>query len=188
MDTSIKLTSFSHGAGCGCKISPQILDQILHTDTPKKNHPLLLVGNESRDDAAVFDWQNGEAVISTTDFFMPIVDDAYDFGRIAAANAISDVYAMGGTPLFALALVGMPVNTQSMAMNITATANTATRRPIRRMRRGAGSPGRGAKCMGRSDRSGMLQYVRADCSFAGVAPGRPDCPPFHPTTWRSTSN
>ncbi|CAM3429786.1 selenide, water dikinase SelD [Aquirufa ecclesiirivi] len=110
MDTNIKLTSFSHGAGCGCKISPQILDQILHTDTPKKNHPLLLVGNESRDDAAVFDWQNGEAVISTTDFFMPIVDDPFDFGKIAATNAISDIYAMGGSPLMAIAILGWPID------------------------------------------------------------------------------
>lgn len=106
----IKLTSFSHGAGCGCKISPQILDTILQTDTPKKNHPLLLVGNESRDDAAVFDWQNGEAVISTTDFFMPIVDDPFDFGKIAATNAISDIYAMGGSPLMAIAILGWPID------------------------------------------------------------------------------
>ncbi len=106
----IKLTAFSHGAGCGCKISPQILDTILKSDTPKKNHPLLLVGNESRDDAAVFDWQNGEAVISTTDFFMPIVDDPFDFGKIAATNAISDIYAMGGTPLMAIAILGWPID------------------------------------------------------------------------------
>jgi selenide,water dikinase len=107
---SIKLTSFSHGAGCGCKISPQILDKILASDRPKKNHPLLMVGNESRDDAAVFDWQNGEAVISTTDFFMPIVDDPFDFGKIAATNAISDIYAMGGTPLMAIAILGWPID------------------------------------------------------------------------------
>jgi selenide,water dikinase len=106
----IKLTAFSHGAGCGCKISPQILDTILKSDTPKKNHPLLLVGNESRDDAAVFDWQNGEAVISTTDFFMPIVDDPFDFGKIAATNAISDIYAMGGSPLMAIAILGWPID------------------------------------------------------------------------------
>ena len=106
----IKLTAFSHGAGCGCKISPQILDSILKSDTPKKHHPLLLVGNESRDDAAVFDWQNGEAVISTTDFFMPIVDDPFDFGKIAATNAISDIYAMGGTPLMAIAILGWPID------------------------------------------------------------------------------
>lgn len=109
-DAPIKLTAFSHGAGCGCKISPQILDTILKSDTPKKNHPLLLVGNESRDDAAVFDWQNGEAVISTTDFFMPIVDDPFDFGKIAATNAISDIYAMGGTPLMAIAILGWPID------------------------------------------------------------------------------
>ena len=106
----IKLTSFSHGAGCGCKISPQILNTILKSDAPKQNHPLLLVGNESRDDAAVFDWQNGEAVISTTDFFMPIVDDPFDFGKIAATNAISDIYAMGGTPLMAIAILGWPID------------------------------------------------------------------------------
>lgn len=106
----IKLTAFSHGAGCGCKISPQILDTILKSDTPKKHHPLLLVGNESRDDAAVFDWQNGEAVISTTDFFMPIVDDPFDFGKIAATNAISDIYAMGGTPIMAIAILGWPID------------------------------------------------------------------------------
>jgi selenide,water dikinase len=110
LDQNIKLTSFSHGAGCGCKISPQILDTILKSDTPKKHHPLLLVGNESRDDAAVFDWQNGEAVISTTDFFMPIVDDPFDFGKIAATNAISDIYAMGGTPLMAIAILGWPID------------------------------------------------------------------------------
>ena len=110
MSENIKLTSFSHGAGCGCKISPQILDQILKSDKPKASHPLLLVGNESRDDAAVFDWQNGEAVISTTDFFMPIVDDPFDFGKIAATNAISDIYAMGGTPLMAIAILGWPID------------------------------------------------------------------------------
>ena len=106
----IRLTSFSHGAGCGCKISPKILDSILKSDTPKKHHPLLLVGNESRDDAAVYDWQNGEAVISTTDFFMPIVDDPFDFGKIAATNAISDIYAMGGSPLMAIAILGWPID------------------------------------------------------------------------------
>jgi len=107
---SVQLTSFSHGAGCGCKISPQILDTILKSDTPKNHYPLLLVGNDSRDDAAVFDWQNGEAVISTTDFFMPIVDDPFDFGKIAATNAISDIYAMGGTPLMAIAILGWPID------------------------------------------------------------------------------
>lgn len=104
------LTQYSHGAGCGCKISPKVLSSILHTgENPFYNG--LLVGNEERDDAAVFDLGDGTAIISTTDFFMPIVDDPFDFGRIAAVNAISDVYAMGGTPLLAIAILGWPVNT-----------------------------------------------------------------------------
>src|SRR5829696_4686879 len=106
----IKLTQYSHGAGCGCKISPQVLDKILHSaiEIPKDKN--LLVGNDSRDDAAVYDIGNGQAIISTTDFFMPIVDDAFDFGQVAAANAISDVYAMGGRPTLALAILGWPIN------------------------------------------------------------------------------
>lgn len=104
------LTQYSHGAGCGCKISPQVLDQILHTDIPAPEARNLLVGNHSRDDAAAYDLGNGKALISTTDFFMPIVDDPYDFGRIASANAISDVYAMGGQPLLAIAILGWPVD------------------------------------------------------------------------------
>ncbi|MFO8140821.1 MAG: selenide, water dikinase SelD [Marinobacter sp.] len=107
---STRLTEFSHGAGCGCKIAPDVLDRILHTTTPEYHDPRLLVGNASRDDAAVVDVGNGLGIISTTDFFMPVVDDAYDFGRIAAANAISDVYAMGGKPLMAIAILGWPVN------------------------------------------------------------------------------
>ena len=107
---SIKLTQYSHGAGCGCKISPQTLSTILHTELTKGNHPHLLVGNDSRDDAAVFDLGDGTAIISTTDFFMPIVDDPFSFGRIAAANAISDVYAMGGSPLLAIAILGWPLD------------------------------------------------------------------------------
>ncbi|HEY9120429.1 MAG TPA: selenide, water dikinase SelD [Marinobacter sp.] len=107
---TIRLTEFSHGAGCGCKIAPDVLDRILHTTTPDFHDTRLLVGNASRDDAAVVDVGNGLGVISTTDFFMPVVDDAYDFGRIAAANAISDVYAMGGKPLMAIAILGWPVN------------------------------------------------------------------------------
>ncbi|MBL3555428.1 MULTISPECIES: selenide, water dikinase SelD [Marinobacter] len=107
---STRLTEFSHGAGCGCKIAPDVLDRILHTTTPDFHDPRLLVGNASRDDAAVMDVGNGLGIISTTDFFMPVVDDAYDFGRIAAANAISDVYAMGGKPLMAIAILGWPVN------------------------------------------------------------------------------
>ncbi len=106
-----KLTQYSHGAGCGCKISPKVLDSILRTDLHKISNPLLLVGNEERDDAAVFDLGDGTAIISTTDFFMPIVDDAQKFGRIASVNAISDIYAMGGTPLLAIAILGWPINT-----------------------------------------------------------------------------
>ena len=94
----IRLTQYSHGAGCGCKISPKVLSEILKTTVPQFQDPNLLVGNEERDDAAVYDLQNGTAIISTTDFFMPIVDDPYDFGRIAATNAISDIYAMGPNP------------------------------------------------------------------------------------------
>ncbi|HUB60719.1 MAG TPA: selenide, water dikinase SelD [Puia sp.] len=115
MNTNIQLTKYSHGAGCGCKISPAVLDKILHTlpsstDTLPKADPRLLVGNDTRDDAAVYDLGNGQALISTTDFFMPIVDDAFDFGRIASANAISDVYAMGGRPILAIAILGWPVD------------------------------------------------------------------------------
>lgn len=108
---NIKLTQFSHGAGCGCKISPAILDTILHSNIQYLADKRLLVGNSERDDAAVWDMGNGTALISTTDFFMPIVDDPFDFGRIAAANAISDVYAMGGRPVLAIAILGWPVNT-----------------------------------------------------------------------------
>lgn len=106
----IKLTQFSHGAGCGCKISPQVLDKILQSGQQILPNPNLLVGNDSRDDAAVYDLGDGTAVISTTDFFMPIVDNPYDFGRIASVNAISDVYAMGGSPLIAIAILGWPVD------------------------------------------------------------------------------
>ncbi len=106
---SIKLTQYSHGAGCGCKISPKVLDEILKSSIALPDNDKLLVGNHSKDDAAVYDIGNGMALISTTDFFMPIVDDAFDFGRIAAANSISDVYAMGGKPLMAIAILGWPV-------------------------------------------------------------------------------
>ncbi|HEY4111954.1 selenide, water dikinase SelD [Puia sp.] len=106
----IKLTQYSHGAGCGCKISPAILDKILHGGLHFSADPRLLVGNDKRDDAAVWDLGDGNALISTTDFFMPIVDDAFDFGRIASANAISDVYAMGGRPVLAIAILGWPVD------------------------------------------------------------------------------
>ncbi len=106
-----RLTQYSHGAGCGCKISPKVLDSILKTEGFKQHFPGLLVGNEERDDAAVFDLGDGTALVSTTDFFMPIVDDPEDFGRIASVNAISDVYAMGGRPLVAIAILGWPINT-----------------------------------------------------------------------------
>ncbi len=106
----IKLTQYSHGAGCGCKISPSILEKILHTNKSYPDNKNLLVGNNTKDDAAILDLGNGTALISTTDFFMPIVDDPYQFGRIAAANAISDVYAMGGKPILAIAILGWPIN------------------------------------------------------------------------------
>lgn len=109
-ENTIRLTQYSHGAGCGCKISPAVLDRILHSDHPLRKDPNLLVGNETRDDAAVYDLGNGTAVVSTTDFFMPIVDNPYDFGRIAATNAISDIWAMGGKPIMAIAILGWPVN------------------------------------------------------------------------------
>lgn len=107
---TIRLTQYSHGAGCGCKISPKVLDQILKSNLSLPDSDRLLVGNHSKDDAAALDIGNGMALISTTDFFMPIVDDPYEFGRIAAANAISDVYAMGGRPVLAIAILGWPVN------------------------------------------------------------------------------
>ncbi len=109
MPEHIKLTEFSHGAGCGCKIAPAVLDSILSGQLAGIDDPALLVGNSTRDDAAAYDLGNGEVILSTTDFFMPIADDAYDFGRIAAANAISDIYAMGGTPMMAIAILGWPV-------------------------------------------------------------------------------
>jgi len=112
MDT-VKLTRYSHGGGCGCKISPAVLDTILKSSSHAPVNKRLLVGNSSKDDAAVYDLDNGMALISTTDFFMPIVDDPFSFGRIASANAISDVYAMGGKPILAIAILGWPVNTLS---------------------------------------------------------------------------
>jgi len=106
----IRLTSFSHGGGCGCKIAPGLLSDILKQSRGFPVPPQLLVGIETADDAAVYRLNDEQALIATTDFFMPIVDDPFDFGRIAATNAISDVYAMGGTPIMALALVGMPID------------------------------------------------------------------------------
>jgi selenide, water dikinase len=110
-----RLTSLSHGGGCGCKIAPGVLSEILKGTARMPIPPQLLVGIETADDAAVYQLNDEQALIATTDFFMPIVDDPYDFGRIAATNAISDVYAMGGKPIMALALVGMPINVLSTA-------------------------------------------------------------------------
>ena len=110
MSEPIRLTQYSHGAGCGCKISPQVLEVILAGSGAQHLDPNLWVGNASRDDAAVYALDDERGVVSTTDFFMPIVDDPYDFGRIAATNAISDIYAMGGDPLMAIAILGWPVN------------------------------------------------------------------------------
>ncbi|MCW5653374.1 selenide, water dikinase SelD [Hydrogenophaga sp.] len=110
-----RLTSLSHGGGCGCKIAPGVLSDILKGTAAMPLPPELLVGIETADDAAVYRLNDQQALIATTDFFMPIVDDPFDFGRIAATNAISDVYAMGGTPIMALALVGMPIQVLSTA-------------------------------------------------------------------------
>lgn len=107
----IRLTQLSHGGGCGCKIAPSVLADMLQTMPQAALFPDLLVGNETADDAAVYRLNDEQALVATTDFFMPIVDDPYDFGRIAATNAISDIYAMGGQPILALAIVGMPVGT-----------------------------------------------------------------------------
>jgi len=106
----VKLTRLSHGGGCGCKIAPALLREILGEAGQKLPFPDLMVGTETSDDAAVYRLNDEQAIIATTDFFMPIVDDAFDFGRIAATNALSDVYAMGGTPIMALAIVGMPID------------------------------------------------------------------------------
>ena len=106
----IKLTQYSHGAGCGCKISPKILDEILKSAGKQNLFPQLIVGNETKDDAAVYDLGNGTGLVSTTDFFMPIVDDPIKFGKIASVNAISDVYAMGGKPIMAIAILGWPID------------------------------------------------------------------------------
>src|ERR1700761_4617979 len=107
---SPRLTSLSHGGGCGCKIAPGLLADLLKRSAPLPFFPDLLVGNDTADDAAVYKLNDEQAIIATTDFFMPIVDDPFDFGRMAATNALSDVYAMGGTPILALAIVGMPID------------------------------------------------------------------------------
>jgi len=108
-DGAIRLTSLAHGGGCGCKLSPAVLRDLLAGVPAMRAFPDLLVGNESSDDAAVYRINDSQAVVVTTDFFMPIIDDPFDFGRIAAANALSDVYAMGGRPILALAILGMPL-------------------------------------------------------------------------------
>ncbi|HEY1038554.1 MAG TPA: selenide, water dikinase SelD, partial [Bacteroidia bacterium] len=107
---SVKLTQYSKASGCGCKIAPAVLEEILQGTKSKEVFSSLLVGNESKDDAAVYETENGNCIISTTDFFTPIVDDPFDFGKISACNAISDVYAMGGKPLMAIAILGWPVD------------------------------------------------------------------------------
>jgi len=106
----VRLTSLAHGGGCGCKLAPAVLREILAKTPAAAAFPNLMVGTETSDDAAVWRLNDQQALVATTDFFMPVVDDPFDFGRIAATNALSDVYAMGGTPIFALALVGMPVD------------------------------------------------------------------------------
>src|SRR5499425_1311731 len=112
----IRLTEFSHGGGCGCKIAPAVLSELLAA-TPIRGLPKeLLVGTETADDAAVYKLNDKQALVATTDFFTPIVDDPYDFGRIAATNAISDIYAMGGRPIMALAIVGMPLEKLPVAV------------------------------------------------------------------------
>lgn len=116
VSTPVRLTQYSHGAGCGCKIGPDELTTILSSEQARAIDPRLLVGNQSRDDAAVVDLGDGSAIVTTTDFFMPIVDDPRDFGRVAATNAISDIYAMGATPLVAIAILGWPVNTLDAAI------------------------------------------------------------------------
>ena len=108
--TDYKLTEYSHGSGCGCKISPKVLDKILDGIKQGNEFPSLLVGYDHKDDAAVIAIDDKRAIISTTDFFMPIVDDPYDFGRIAATNAISDIYAMGGKPIMAISIFGWPID------------------------------------------------------------------------------
>ena len=112
-DNKIRLTQFSHGAGCGCKIASGVLETILKSNFIAPADANLLVGNSTKDDAAVYDLGDGTGIISTTDFFMPIVDDPFEFGRVAAANAISDIYAMGGTPMMAIAILGWPINVLS---------------------------------------------------------------------------
>ena len=133
--SEIRLTQYSHGAGCGCKIAPSVLETMLHSELPKDLFPSLLVGNETKDDAAVYEIGNGQCIVSTTDFFMPIVDDPRRFGAIASVNAISDIYAMGGTPLMAIAILGWPVNKLSaeVARDVLRAAEKFAGRPVYRL-------------------------------------------------------
>ena len=110
MSESVKLTQYSHGAGCGCKIAPGVLNSMLSCMSKEITYPNLIIGHDTKDDAAVVDIGDGTGIVSTTDFFMPIVDDPHTFGMIAAANAISDIYAMGGSPLMAIAILGWPID------------------------------------------------------------------------------
>ncbi len=116
MNPSVRLTSLAHGGGCGCKLSPAVLREILAEMPAAAVFPDLLVGTETADDAAVWRLNDQQALVATTDFFMPVVDDPFQFGRIAATNALSDIYAMGGKPILALAIVGMPVNAMPVDM------------------------------------------------------------------------
>lgn len=126
----VRLTEYSHGAGCGCKIAPATLSRILAAVPQQAADPRVLVGNDARDDAAVYALDEERAVISTTDFFMPIVDDPFEFGAIASVNAISDVYAMGGTPILAIAILGWPIDRlePAVAGEVLRGANDACRR------------------------------------------------------------
>ena len=122
MSAAIRLTSLAHGGGCGCKIAPGVLTEILKASPVRLPPKALLVGSDNNEDAAVYKLNDTQAIVATTDFFTPIVDDPFDFGRIAATNAISDIYAMGGTPIFALALLGMPINTLPLEVIAKITA------------------------------------------------------------------
>jgi selenide,water dikinase len=136
----IRLTEFSHGGGCGCKIAPAILTEILASTPIRGLPPELLVGTETADDAAVYRLNDSQALVATTDFFTPIVDDPYDFGRIAATNAISDIYAMGARPIMALAIVGMPL--EKLPVSVIQRSSRAASRCARRRtsRSPAGTP------------------------------------------------
>jgi len=123
-----RLTSLSHGGGCGCKIAPGMLADLLKGSAPAAPFAQLLVGMETADDAAVYQLNEHQALVATTDFFMPIVDDPFDFGRIAAANALSDVYAMGGTPILALALLAVPINVLVTIAPISSALKPSSRR------------------------------------------------------------